>query len=79
MAVVALGSIEVITTVLFLSELRTSVGLLVYAIAGALLGVFGVIGLARFFRLRAARASRSTTLTRDSVEVSASYSENINE
>ena len=79
MAVVALGSIEVITTVLFLSELRTSVGLLVYAIAGALLGVLGVIGLARFFRLRAARASRSTTLTRDSVEVSASYSENINE
>lgn len=79
LVVVALGSTEVLTTVVFLSELRSSVGLAVYAIAGAVVGVFGVVLLARFFRLRAAETSPLTILTRDSVEVSANYSEHIDE
>lgn len=77
--VIGLGALEVVTTVLFLPELRESLVLAAYGVLGGIVGVVGVLSLARHFAAASATSLLTTTLTRDSVEVSSDYREDIDD
>ncbi len=74
--VVALGATEVLTTIVFVPELRSDLALAAFGVVGAIVGVAGVVGLAARLRHGSGDAG-SLTITRDSVEVSEGYRKEI--